>query len=69
ARVQFAQYGMTNIPNDIIDRYADNMLKKEDTVNQLIDRAIEDILISVLKEQMKLNYKIVSLEEFDKMFA
>ncbi|KAA6323041.1 Trigger factor, partial [termite gut metagenome] len=54
ARVQFAQYGMTSIPNDIIDRYADNMLKKEDTVNQLIDRAIEDKLISVLKEQMKL---------------
>ncbi|KAA6317078.1 hypothetical protein EZS27_032709, partial [termite gut metagenome] len=69
ARVQFAQYGMTTVPDDIINKYADNMLKKEEVVNQLIDRALEDKLISVLKEQMKLNHKTVSLEEFDKMFA
>ncbi|MDR2859130.1 MAG: trigger factor [Mediterranea sp.] len=69
AKVQFAQYGMTTVPDDIINKYADNMLKKEEVVNQLIDRALEDKLISVLKEQMKLNHKTVSLEEFDKMFA
>ncbi|KAA6328564.1 Trigger factor [termite gut metagenome] len=69
AKTLFAQYGTTSIPDDIINRYADDMLKKEETVNQLIDRAIESKLISVLKEQMKLNYKTVSLEEFDKALA
>jgi trigger factor len=68
-RVQFAQYGMANIPDDIIESHVNDMLKKEETRNQLIDRAIEDKLITVVKEQVKVNYKTVSLEEFNQMLA
>ncbi|KAA6338600.1 hypothetical protein EZS27_013405 [termite gut metagenome] len=60
---------MATVPDDIIDKYADSMLKKKETVSELADQTIEDKLILVLKEQVKLNNKTVSLEEFTKMFA
>ena len=68
-RAQFAQYGMTNIPDNLIENYAQEMMKKEETVRSLLDRAIEDKLIGVLKENATLKPKNISLEEFQKMFA
>jgi trigger factor len=69
ARTQFAYYGMATVPDEIIDKYADSMLKKKETINELVNQAIEDKLIIVLKEQVKLNNKTISLEEFTKMLA
>ncbi|KAA6350191.1 Trigger factor [termite gut metagenome] len=69
ARTQFAHYGMATVPDDIIDKYADSMLKKKETINELVEQTIEDKLITVLKEQVKLSNKTVSLEEFTKMLA
>jgi trigger factor len=68
-REQFAQYGMTNIPENLIDNYAQEMLKKEETIRNLADRAIESKLIDVLKKEVTLKSKSVTLEEFQKMFA
>jgi trigger factor len=67
AKTQFAYYGMTTVPDDMIDKYADSMLKKKDTINELADQTIEEKLIAVLKEQVKLSNKTVSLEEFTKI--
>ena len=43
------------------------MLKKRETVDNLIDRSIEMKLAKALKEIVKLNVKKVSVEEFNKM--
>ena len=32
AKMQFAQYGMNNVPGDILENYAQESLKKEDAV-------------------------------------
>jgi len=32
ARAQFAQYGMTNLPADVLQNYAQGLLEKEETV-------------------------------------
>ncbi|KAA6347549.1 Trigger factor [termite gut metagenome] len=69
AKAQFVQYGITNIPDDIIEKYANNILQKEESMNELANRALEDKLIAILKEQVKLNHKTISLEEFNKMLA
>jgi trigger factor len=68
ARIQFAKYG-ADLPLDFIGNYAGRMLEEEGVVNRLTERAIEDKLMSVLRDQMKVNYKTVSLEEFGKLFA
>lgn len=69
ARAQFAQYGMNNIPEEYIENYAADMLKKKEYTDSLIDRSIDRKLTSVLKGVVKLNGKNVSLDEFNKMMS
>lgn len=67
ARAQFAQYGMTNIPEEYIENYANDMLKKKEYIDSLVDRSIDRKLTAALKEVVKLNHKEVALDEFNKM--
>ena len=69
ARAQFAQYGMSNVPDEYIDNYAQEMLKKQDNVQGFVDRAIDLKLIEKMKQVVKLNEKTVSLDEFNKLMA
>lgn len=68
ARAQFAQYGMTNVPDEYLDKYADDLLKKQEQVQAFIDRAIEQKLTEALKKVVKLTKKKVSLDDFNKLF-
>ncbi|NDW13100.1 trigger factor [Bacteroides sp. 214] len=67
-KAQFAQYGMMSIPDDILDNYAKEMLKKRETVDGLVNRVVEAKLAKALKEKVKLNAKTVTVEEFNKLF-
>ena len=67
-RAQFAQYGMMNIPDEMLENYAKEMLKKEDTVNNLVNRVIENKIAAAAKTQVKLVNKTVTVEEFNKLF-
>ncbi len=67
ARAQFAQYGMNNVPDEYIDSYADDMLKKREYVDNLVDRSIDRKLTEKLKAVVKLNGKKATLEEFNKL--
>jgi trigger factor len=66
-RQQFAQYGMNNIPDDVLENYATEQLKKRENIDQYVDRAIDAKLTEVLKGVVKLNTKEVTLDEFNKM--
>ncbi len=68
ARFQFAQYGMSNIPDEYLAQYAAKMLEDENQRRSLIDRAIDTKLSAALKNVVKLDHKQVSLEEFNKLF-
>ena len=68
-RAQFAQYGMMNIPEDMLENYAKEMLKKQDTVEGLVNRVIESKIAAAVKTQCKLDTKAISVEDFNKMFA
>ena len=69
ARAQFAQYGMSNVPDEYLDNYAQEMLKKRDTVDNLVERAIDRKLTIALKDVVKLNRKAATIEEFNKMLS
>ena len=66
-RAQFAQYGMQNVPDDVLENYATEQLKKRENVDNLVDRAVDVKLIDAVKKLVKLNEKAVSLEDFNKM--
>ena len=66
-RAQFAQYGMMSVPDELLENYAKEMLKKKETVDGLVNRVIEAKLVAALKGKVTLNDKVVSVEEFNKM--
>ncbi len=68
AKAQFAQYGMLSVPDSALENYAKEMLKNKQTLQNIIDRAVEGKLSDWLKEQVELDVKEVSAEEFGKFF-
>lgn len=68
AKAQFAQYGMIGMEDDIITNYAKDMLKKEETRNNIVERVAETKIYAFVKEEIKLDNKKISIEEFNKMF-
>lgn len=68
-RQQFAQYGMTNIPEDILENYSKQMLEKKENIDGLVDRCVDVKLTAALKKVVKLNEKSITLEEFNKLMA
>jgi trigger factor len=67
ARAQFAQYGMSNVPDEYLENYAQEMLKKRENVDGLVDRAVDLKLTAALKNVVKLNEKDITMEDFQKM--
>ncbi len=67
-RAQFAQYGMMNVPDDLLENYAKEILTKKESVDGLVNRVIEAKLAEALKGKVTLNEKTVPVEEFNKMF-
>jgi len=69
ARVQFAQYGMNNVPDEYVENYAKEILKKRENIDGLVDRAVDIKLTDALKKVVKLNEKEISLDDFNKMMS
>ncbi len=67
-RMQFAQYGMGNIPEEVITNYANEMLKKKEQVEGLVARCVEEKLGVAIKDIVKLTKKSVTLEQFNKLY-
>ena len=67
ARMQFAQYGMTNDPDEYVENYANELLKKREAVDNFVERAIDVKLAAALKSTVTLNNKEVTLDEFNEM--
>lgn len=68
ARMQFAQYGMINVPEETLAGYAEEMLKNKEQADNMTARAVEKALAAKVMATVTLNDKHVSLEEFNKLF-
>lgn len=67
-RMQFAQYGMMNVPEEAIVNYASGMLKDKQQVEGLVSRTEDRMIGAKAKEVVKLKKKSVTREEFNKLF-
>ncbi len=67
-RMQFAQYGMLNVPDEYLEDSVREMLKKRSTVDNLVSRCVELKLGKALKDIVTLEEKSVTPEEFNKLF-
>lgn len=66
-RMQFAQYGMTSVPEEYLEQYAEGILKNRDQVDNLVNAAVDRKLMTALKDVVKLNKKTISFDEFRKL--
>ena len=67
--MQYAQYGYGNLPEEFYEQGAQEMLKKEEQLNNVIEFAVENKLVAKAKEVATLEEKNVSWEEFRKIVA
>ncbi len=68
ARNQFAQYGMTNVPEDAVEHYANEFLKDEKARNTIYRQTSDMKLFNAIREAVSLDEKEVSVDEFNELF-
>ena len=68
AAQQFAQYGMSNLPDDVLDRYAHELLENPEYSEQISNQAMDDKVYAAIKDSVTIEEKTVSVEEFNKLF-
>lgn len=64
---QFAQYGMTNLTEDIFEDYAKRMLADAKTRNQMVDQVVDTKMFNAIKAKATIENKEVTLDEFRKI--
>lgn len=69
ARSQFAQYGMSNVPADVLENYVKRMLEDQNTVRNMYDQLIENKVMEWLKQTVKVNEKEILSKDFEKLFS
>ena len=68
ARQQFAQYGMTNVPENALDHYAGEILKDEKSRGQVYRQTADIKLFSAIRNAASVDVKEVSVDEFNDLF-
>lgn len=66
-RMQFAQYGMANVPDEYVEKAADEQMKKRENIDSLVERALDVKLVAAYKQIVTLDEKQVSIDEFNKL--
>ena len=67
-RYQFRQYGLFYATDEQITNYARETLKRDEDAKKIADKILEEKVIALVKELVKLENKAVNVEEFNKLF-
>lgn len=66
---RFAQYGMANLPDNVLDKYADELLENERSRQQIATQVIDSMMWAAVKNAITVDDKTVNLEEFNALFT
>lgn len=69
ARNEFAKYGMTQVPEESLNKYAMEILKDERTRRRVANDAFEMQVFKAIHDDVTLDNKEVDVEEFNALFA
>lgn len=67
ARAQFAQYGMMQVEDDMLENYANQILSNKEEARKIFDRLFEQKVIDAVLPMLKVTAKKVTTEEFGKV--
>ncbi len=68
AESRFAQYGMAGLPDNVLDRYVDDMLSNERTREQIATQVADSMMWAAVKEAVTVDEQEVSVEQFNDLF-
>lgn len=68
AAAQFAQYGMSNVPDETLTKYANSILANKEDAGRIIDRIYENKITAAVTPLIKVSNKSVTPEELSKVF-
>ena len=68
ARMQFQQYGMSNVPDEYLDNYAKSILQNKEQKQKMAEKKVEDKVLELIKEKAGIDLKQVTQKEFDDLF-
>lgn len=63
AAYQFAMYGMNNVPDEHLSKYAEQILGDRQQADRIVDRVEDNLVLGYLKGAVTLDSKTVSLEQ------
>lgn len=69
ARQQFAQYGLTAIPDETLNKYANDILKDEKSQEQVFAQTLDNKFFEAVHGACTPDVKEVNVEEFNALFA
>lgn len=67
AKSQFAQYGMSSVPDELLENYAKSLVSKEDTARNIRARIIDNKFANIVKGLVTVEEHNVTPEEFGKI--
>ncbi len=65
---QFTQYGIFNAPEEVIERQAKEIVQKQEYRRDLANRAVDDKIFAYIQATAKIDYKNVSVKDFNALF-
>jgi len=68
-RQQFQQYGLYYAADEQVDKFAKEMLKREEDYKKIADKILEEKVVEKIKEMVKMEPKKVTADEFNKLFT
>jgi trigger factor len=67
-KVQLLQYGLFSVSDDVVEGYTRDLLSKQETVNNIVNKVYDEKLSSLMKEKITVEVKEVTPEEFVKIY-
>lgn len=67
-KLQMAQYGILNFPEEQLEHFAKERLNDEKQRDNIVNNAIDFTLVAAAKQVVKLKEQAISVENFNKMF-
>ncbi len=67
AKSQFAQYGMSSVPDELLENYAKQLIEKEETARNIRARLIDNKFAAIVKGMVTVEEKSVTPEQFGKI--
>jgi trigger factor len=67
--IQFAKYGLDNLPDNILNNYVEESMQKDEHREEFYTKALQDKVVKIIKKNITLTNKKVSVEEFDNLLG